>query len=148
MSVYVKACESCSDFYIVLCVTGAHITVWCMVSNPLFSFIPPYLYTVYVCVCSTANLLSTEHAHHPGEKNTAIFSHPSVTVYPSFSTPLVFVSALLSLLLFFPSLWYVLVLPLSFIPHHSLFSIMFLPTGQVLSFFLYFPFYYSHFTFI
>lgn len=88
-------------------------------------------------MCSATNLLSTEHTHCSGEENTAILSHPSVilSLYPSFSTPALFASALLSSSLLFPSLCYPpLPLSLSFIPHHSLFSIMSVPTGHFLSF--------------
>lgn len=100
-------------------------------SHPLPSFRSHSLY-ICVCACSATNLLSTEHTHCSGEENTAILSHPSVIplLYSSFSTPMLFVSAL-SRCCFPPS-----ATPphLSFIPHHSLFSIMSVPTGQFFSF--------------
>lgn len=124
--------------------TVAHIHTVCdimMYSLPptLFylPFIPPPFIQYTVCVCSATNLLSTEHIFCSGEENTAILSHHSLilSVYPSFSTPVLFVSALLSSSLLFPlSLRYVVPPSLSFIPHHSFFSIMSVPTGQFLSF--------------
>lgn len=94
---------------------------------------------VCICVCPATNLLSAEHTNHLGEENTAILLHSCVilSLYPSFSTPMLFVSALLSSLLLFLSLCYVLFPSAWFILHHSLFSVMSVPRGQFL--FSFFP---------
>ncbi len=151
-----QACGGCSDF--IQCgVSVAHIhTLIHTVCDSMMYSLPPTLLLsfplpLYMCVCSATNLLSTEHTHRSGEENTAILSHPSVilSLYPSFSTPMLFVSALLSSSLLFSSLCYVFPPSLSFIPHHSLFSIMSVPTGRFLSFFfLCFSLSYSPLSFI
>lgn len=139
---YMEACEECGDFTQrrgAVAHMHTHIHTVCdsmMYSLPptLFLLIPLPLYSM--CALPLT-YFSTECTHCSGEENTAILSHPSVilSLYPSFSTPALFVSALLSSSLLFPSLCYQPppLLSLSFI-RHSLFSVMSVPTGHFLSF--------------
>lgn len=104
---YMEACEECSDFTQRCVHMHTHIHTVCdsmmySLHPTLFLLIPLPLYSM--CALPLT-YFSTEHTHCSGEENTAILSHPSVilSLYSSFSTPELFVSALLSSSLTFPS---------------------------------------------